>query len=181
MRWFPRSSTRPCLTARHSTQFCAATRALSVGSSNRIRRSSTPTAIGCSALCTTRRTRSRTRSCAPGVGWPLPPLARRRGNSRSRRAVYRGVPGRRRRGHSLAPRRGRHVCDAGPTRAGVEVETPSRSRGSCPVGRRPRDAAEGKVLPIALDVLTVHDSLIIEVIAFRTPDVFPSFGLPLEL
>ena len=40
------------------------------------------------------------------------------------------------------------------------------------------DARSGKYLPIALDVLTLRGSRIAEVIAFRTPELFPRFGLP---
>ena len=43
------------------------------------------------------------------------------------------------------------------------------------------DARSGKYLPIALDVLTLRGSRIAEVIAFRTPELFPRFGLPPEL
>ena len=38
-----------------------------------------------------------------------------------------------------------------------------------------------RYLPLALDVLTLRDGAIEQVTAFRTPDVFPRFGLPPEL
>jgi RNA polymerase sigma-70 factor, ECF subfamily len=43
------------------------------------------------------------------------------------------------------------------------------------------DAGSGRYLPIALDVLTLRGPRIAEVVAFRSPDVFPRFGLPPEL
>ena len=48
----------------------AATRAPSAAWSSPTAASCTPTATGCSARSTTPRTRSRTRCCAPGAGWP---------------------------------------------------------------------------------------------------------------
>jgi len=36
-------------------------------------------------------------------------------------------------------------------------------------------------VPLALDVLTLHGASIGEVTAFRTPELFGSFGLPAEL
>jgi RNA polymerase sigma-70 factor, ECF subfamily len=43
------------------------------------------------------------------------------------------------------------------------------------------DPDVGRYLPIALDVLTLRGSWIAEVMAFRTPEVFPRFGVPAEL
>jgi len=43
------------------------------------------------------------------------------------------------------------------------------------------DASSGSYLPIALDVLTLRGPRIAEVVAFRSPAVFPRFGLPHEL
>jgi RNA polymerase sigma-70 factor, ECF subfamily len=43
------------------------------------------------------------------------------------------------------------------------------------------DPEAGSYLAIALDVLTLRGSQIAEVTAFRTPEMFPSFGLPGEL
>jgi RNA polymerase sigma-70 factor, ECF subfamily len=40
------------------------------------------------------------------------------------------------------------------------------------------DPETGSYLPIALDVLTLRGGWIAEVIAFRTPELFPRFGLP---
>jgi RNA polymerase sigma-70 factor, ECF subfamily len=43
------------------------------------------------------------------------------------------------------------------------------------------DAGSGSYLPIALDVLTLRGPRIAEVVAFRSPGVFPRFGLPPKL
>jgi RNA polymerase sigma-70 factor, ECF subfamily len=43
------------------------------------------------------------------------------------------------------------------------------------------DREAGSYIPIALDVLTLRGSLVAEVVAFRTPEVFPRFGVPAEL
>jgi RNA polymerase sigma-70 factor, ECF subfamily len=43
------------------------------------------------------------------------------------------------------------------------------------------DRDVGSYLPIALDVLTLRGPRIAEVMAFRTPEVFPRFGVPAEL
>ncbi len=43
------------------------------------------------------------------------------------------------------------------------------------------DPETGSYLPLALDVLTLSGDRIAEVFAFRTPEVFPRFGLPAEL
>jgi RNA polymerase sigma-70 factor (ECF subfamily) len=43
------------------------------------------------------------------------------------------------------------------------------------------DAESGCYLPIALDVLTLRGPWIADVVAFRSPGVFPRFGLPPEL
>ena len=43
------------------------------------------------------------------------------------------------------------------------------------------DANSSSYMPIALDVLTLRGPRIAEVAAFRTPEVFPRFGLPSEL
>ena len=40
---------------------------------------------------------------------------------------------------------------------------------------------DGGYVPIALDVLTLRGAQIAQVIAFRTPGIFPRFGLPAEL
>jgi RNA polymerase sigma-70 factor, ECF subfamily len=41
--------------------------------------------------------------------------------------------------------------------------------------------AISRYVPIALDVLTLRDTRIADITAFRTPEVFPRFGLPEEL
>ena len=57
----------------------------------------------------------------------------------------------------------------------------TRANGQIALGTYLLDTTVGRFHPVALDVITVRDSLITEVIAFRTPDVFASFGLPDEL
>jgi RNA polymerase sigma-70 factor, ECF subfamily len=42
-------------------------------------------------------------------------------------------------------------------------------------------AEGGRYRPIALDVLTLRGELIADVTAFRTPEIFPRFGLPAQL
>ena len=58
---------------------------------------------------------------------------------------------------------------------------PTRANGQPALGTYQLDPQTGSYLPLALDVLTLEDSLITEVIAFRTPELFPFFGLPEEL
>jgi RNA polymerase sigma-70 factor, ECF subfamily len=43
------------------------------------------------------------------------------------------------------------------------------------------DADTGRHLPLAIDVLTLEGSLIKEITAFVTPEIFPRLGLPPEL
>ena len=57
----------------------------------------------------------------------------------------------------------------------------TRANGQLAVGAYLRDPATGGYFPIALDVLTLRGAEIIEVTAFRSPDVFARFGLPDEL
>jgi RNA polymerase sigma-70 factor (ECF subfamily) len=57
----------------------------------------------------------------------------------------------------------------------------TRANGQPALGTYCLDPDTGSYLPIALDVLTLRGSLIAEVIAFRSPSVFPRFGLPAEL
>ena len=59
------------------------------------------------------------------------------------------------------------------------VSTSANGQPALGTYRLDRDA--GSYLPLALDVLTLRGSWIAEVMAFRTPDVFPRFGLPAEL
>ena len=49
------------------------------------------------------------------------------------------------------------------------------------VGTYLLDCESGDYLPIALDVLTLDGDLIADVTAFRTPAIFPRFGLPERL
>jgi RNA polymerase sigma-70 factor, ECF subfamily len=55
------------------------------------------------------------------------------------------------------------------------------ANGQPAVGTYRLDRDAGSYLPLALDVLTLRGSWIAEVIAFRTPEVFPRFGLPGKL
>ena len=55
------------------------------------------------------------------------------------------------------------------------------ANGQLALGTYLLDADGQRFLPIALDVLALRDALITEVIAFRSPEVFESFGLPAEL
>jgi RNA polymerase sigma-70 factor, ECF subfamily len=57
----------------------------------------------------------------------------------------------------------------------------TRANGQLALGTYGLDLVRGRYLPIALDVLTLRDTLISDVLAFRTPEVFPRFGLPDEL
>jgi hypothetical protein len=43
------------------------------------------------------------------------------------------------------------------------------------------DADTGRHLPLAIDVLTLEGSLIKEITAFITPEIFTRLGLPPEL
>ena len=58
---------------------------------------------------------------------------------------------------------------------------PTRANGQLALGVYKFDAARRRFRAIALDVLTLRGSRIADVTAFRTPEVFPRFGLPLEL
>jgi RNA polymerase sigma-70 factor (ECF subfamily) len=58
---------------------------------------------------------------------------------------------------------------------------PTRANGQPALGTYALDAERNRYLPIALDVLTLRGAQIADVTAFRTPDVFPRFGLPDEL
>ena len=57
----------------------------------------------------------------------------------------------------------------------------TRANGQIALGTYGWDPAAGAHLPIALDVLTLRGGLIAEVVAFRTPEVFPRFGLSDEI
>ena len=54
---------------------------------------------------------------------------------------------------------------------------PARANGQFALGIYLIDAEAGAYLPLALDVLTLHGDQISDVTAFRTPAVFPRFGL----
>jgi RNA polymerase sigma-70 factor (ECF subfamily) len=59
------------------------------------------------------------------------------------------------------------------------VET--RANGQLALGTYVLDPERNRFLAIALDVLTLRGTRIADVTAFRTPEVFPRFGLPAEL
>jgi len=58
---------------------------------------------------------------------------------------------------------------------------PTRANGQLALGTYALDAGAGRYVPIALDVLSVEDGAISQVIAFRTPSLFERFGLPQAL
>ncbi len=58
---------------------------------------------------------------------------------------------------------------------------PTRSNGQVALGTYQLDPEHGGYLPLALDVLTLRGDLIADVTAFRTPAIFPRFGLPDEI
>jgi RNA polymerase sigma-70 factor (ECF subfamily) len=58
---------------------------------------------------------------------------------------------------------------------------PTRANGQLALGTYRLDPGGNHFLAIALDVLTLQGTRIADVTAFRTPEVFPSFGLPSEL
>ena len=57
---------------------------------------------------------------------------------------------------------------------------PTRANGQLAVGTYLLDN-DGSYAPIALDVLTLSDTAITDVTAFRMPQIFPRFGLPAKL
>jgi RNA polymerase sigma-70 factor, ECF subfamily len=57
---------------------------------------------------------------------------------------------------------------------------PTTANGQPALGTYRRDPG-GSYRPIALDVLTLDGARIVDITAFRTPEVFPLFGLPDEL
>jgi RNA polymerase sigma-70 factor (ECF subfamily) len=57
----------------------------------------------------------------------------------------------------------------------------ARANGQPALGAYLLDRAAGAYLPLALDVLTLRGDLIVDVIAFRTPAIFPRFGLPARI
>jgi RNA polymerase sigma-70 factor, ECF subfamily len=58
---------------------------------------------------------------------------------------------------------------------------PTRANGQLALGTYGFDPERNRFLAIALDVLTLRGTRIVDVTAFRTPEVFPRFGLPDEL
>jgi RNA polymerase sigma-70 factor, ECF subfamily len=58
---------------------------------------------------------------------------------------------------------------------------PTRANGQLALGTYALDPDRDRYLAIALDVLTLRGARIAAITAFRTPDVFPRFGLPTEL
>ena len=58
---------------------------------------------------------------------------------------------------------------------------PTRANGQLAVGTYQLDAGADRYVPIALDVLTLRDDSIAEIVAFRMPELFDRFGLPGEL
>jgi len=58
---------------------------------------------------------------------------------------------------------------------------PARANGQLALGAYKFDPRQGRYLPVALDVLSWHGSQIVAITAFRTPAVFPRFGLPDKL
>ncbi len=58
---------------------------------------------------------------------------------------------------------------------------PTRANGQLALGTYLWSSEARRHLPIALDVLTLRGVRIVEVVAFRTPAIFPAFGLPLQL
>ena len=57
----------------------------------------------------------------------------------------------------------------------------TRANGQLAVAYYALDAESGRYLPRALDVLTLEGTLIKEITAFISPELFPRFGLPPEL
>lgn len=58
---------------------------------------------------------------------------------------------------------------------------PTQANGQLALGAYRLDPQEGSYLPVALDVLSLRDTRIAAITAFRTPLVFPRFGLPDKL
>ncbi len=58
---------------------------------------------------------------------------------------------------------------------------PVRANGQLALATYLLDREAGGYLPLALDVLTLRGAMIADVTAFRTPAIFPRFGLPDEI
>jgi RNA polymerase sigma-70 factor (ECF subfamily) len=74
---------------------------------------------------------------------------------------------------------------AGFAKTAVEIcaearPVPTRANGQPAVAFYALDAETGRYLPAAIDVLTLEGTLIKEITAFFTPEIFPHFGLPAE-
>jgi RNA polymerase sigma-70 factor (ECF subfamily) len=57
----------------------------------------------------------------------------------------------------------------------------AQANGQPALGTYALEAERSRYVPVALDVLTLRGARIADVTAFRTPEVFPHFGLPAEL
>jgi RNA polymerase sigma-70 factor (ECF subfamily) len=58
---------------------------------------------------------------------------------------------------------------------------PTQANGQLALGTYALDADRSHYVPIALDVITLRGAEIVDITAFRTPEVFSRFGLPDEL
>ena len=58
---------------------------------------------------------------------------------------------------------------------------PTRANGQLALGACKLVPQQGSYLPVALDVLSLRGARITAITAFRTPQVFPCFGLPDKL
>jgi RNA polymerase sigma-70 factor (ECF subfamily) len=58
---------------------------------------------------------------------------------------------------------------------------PTRANGQLALGTYRFDPESKRFLPIALDVLALDGTRVVEITAFRVPETFPRFGLPDEL
>ena len=81
--------------------------------------------------------------------------------------------------------RGRETI-AGFAATAVEVcpetrSVPTRANGQLAIAYYNLDAETGRCMAAAIDVVTLEGSLIKEITAFVLPQLFPLFGLPVEL
>jgi RNA polymerase sigma-70 factor, ECF subfamily len=58
---------------------------------------------------------------------------------------------------------------------------PTRANGQLALGTYQREPSEARYVPVALELLTLRGAEIVEVTAFRSPEVFRRFALPEEL
>jgi RNA polymerase sigma-70 factor (ECF subfamily) len=58
---------------------------------------------------------------------------------------------------------------------------PTRANGQLALGAYKLDPQQRGYLPVALDVLSLRGTRVTAITAFRTPEIFPRFGLPAEL